>query len=99
MKKDEKLEYLPALLWGTDSAVQLLNLAENMFLYKYPMSMERVTTAYIKEASFSNKLGQNKGSAIVDLPPLTSGTIPDHLRQKLAAAVSSAYQSSLGMMS
>lgn len=57
--KAERLEYLPTLLRGNDSAARLLNLAGDMFLRSYPMKMERVTSACVREA---------KGSVIVDLP-------------------------------
>lgn len=67
--KAEKLEYLPTLLRGTDSAVQLLKLAGEMFLRSYPMDMERVTSAYVEERSSAGKPTSTKGSVIVDLPP------------------------------
>jgi acyl transferase domain-containing protein/NADPH:quinone reductase-like Zn-dependent oxidoreductase len=67
--KSQKIEYLPTLLRGADSAVQLLNLAGEMFLRSYPIDMERVTTTYIEEPSHSRKLTASKGSIIVDLPP------------------------------
>jgi acyl transferase domain-containing protein/NADPH:quinone reductase-like Zn-dependent oxidoreductase len=57
----ERLEYLPSLLRGTDSAVQLLKLAGEMFLRSYPLDMETVTSAYVPEWG-------EKGSVIVDLP-------------------------------
>lgn len=60
--KAEKLDYVPTLLRGQDSAVQLLKLAGEMYLRSYPLQMERVTVAYVSEA----KAG--KGSVIVDLP-------------------------------
>lgn len=60
----EKLEYLPTLLRGTDSAIQLLKLAGEMFLRSYPLAMERVTGAYVSES----KDNMAKGSVIVDLP-------------------------------
>lgn len=67
--KSEKLDYLPTLLRGADSAVQLLKLAGELFLRNYPMDMERVTSAYVEERSPKGKLTKAKGSVIVDLPP------------------------------
>ncbi|KAI2617417.1 putative polyketide synthase [Hypoxylon sp. NC1633] len=67
--KAEKLDYLPTLLRGTDSAIQLLKLAGEMFLRSYPMDMERVTSAYVEERSRRGKPTKTKGSVIVDLPP------------------------------
>ncbi|KAI1842798.1 hypothetical protein JX266_010974 [Neoarthrinium moseri] len=67
--KASKIDYLPTLLRGQDCAVQLLNLAGEMFLRSYPMDMERVTTAYVEETTGSGKLSTTKGSIIVDLPP------------------------------
>ncbi|TVY54903.1 Reducing polyketide synthase DEP5 [Lachnellula cervina] len=65
----QEVEYVPTLLRGTDSAVQLLNLAGELFLRAYPIDMERVTTAYLEETSRGGKLAAPKGSIIVDLPP------------------------------
>ncbi|TVY85299.1 Reducing polyketide synthase DEP5 [Lachnellula suecica] len=65
--KAEKLEYLPTLLRGTDSAAQILKLAGELFLRSYPIDMERVTA--IEETSPTGKLTATKGSIIVDLPP------------------------------
>ncbi|XXG97578.1 short-chain alcohol dehydrogenase [Hypoxylon texense] len=67
--KSEKLEYLPTLLRGTDSAVQLLKLAGEMFNRSYPLDMERVTSAYVEERSRKGKPTSTRGSVIVDLPP------------------------------
>ncbi|KAI5867271.1 KR domain-containing protein [Durotheca rogersii] len=64
-----KFEYLPTLLRGADSAVQLLSLAGEMFLRSYPMNKERVAHAYVDEPSHGGKLSTTKGSIIVDLPP------------------------------
>ncbi|KAK0635862.1 KR domain-containing protein [Bombardia bombarda] len=59
--KAEKLEYVPTLLRNTDSAVQLLKFAGELFLRSYPMKMERVTSAYVDAKG-------SKGNVIVDLP-------------------------------
>ncbi|KAK4240609.1 reducing polyketide synthase DEP5 [Achaetomium macrosporum] len=61
----EKLEYLPTLLRGADSAVQLLKLAGEMWLRSYPgLDMERAATAYVE----TGKLAPAP-AVIVDLPP------------------------------
>jgi NADPH:quinone reductase-like Zn-dependent oxidoreductase len=69
----EQLEYFPTLLRGTDCAIQLLNLAGELFLLGYPLDMERVAAAYVEEspsgASKTSKIQPTKGSIIVDLPP------------------------------
>ena len=67
VKSDKKLGYVPTLLRGKDCAVQLLNLAGEMFLRSYPIDMQRVTM--IEETSPTGKLVGTKGSIIVDLPP------------------------------
>ncbi|RYP59770.1 hypothetical protein DL771_010748 [Monosporascus sp. 5C6A] len=68
--KSEKLDYLPTLLRGTNSAIQLLKLAGEMFLRSYPMAMERVATAYTEHPSSSNgKMALTEPAVIVDLPP------------------------------
>ncbi|KAI1766894.1 putative polyketide synthase [Hypoxylon sp. FL1150] len=67
--KNEKLEYIPSLLRGSDSAVQLLKLAGEMFNRSYPLDMERVTSAYVEERSRKGKSISTRGSVIVDLPP------------------------------
>ncbi|KAI1387727.1 KR domain-containing protein [Hypoxylon trugodes] len=67
--KLQSVEYLPTLLRGADSAVQLLNLAGEIFLRSYPVDMERITTTYNEELSSGGKLTASKGSIIVDLPP------------------------------
>jgi acyl transferase domain-containing protein/NADPH:quinone reductase-like Zn-dependent oxidoreductase len=61
----EKLEYIPTLLRGTDSAVQLLKVAGEMFLRAYPLEMDQVATAYVESG---NKLAPAP-AIIVDLPP------------------------------
>jgi acyl transferase domain-containing protein/NADPH:quinone reductase-like Zn-dependent oxidoreductase len=65
--KHEKLEYVPTLLRGTDSAVQLLKVAGELFLRNYPLNMQRITS--IESVSASGKVVESKGSTIVDLPP------------------------------
>ncbi|KAK0726009.1 KR domain-containing protein [Lasiosphaeris hirsuta] len=70
--KAEKLDYLPTLLRGTDSAVQLLKFAGELFLRGYPLDMERVATAYAEHpsAAVSGKVGgPSEPAVIVDLPP------------------------------
>lgn len=67
IKSDKKLGYVPTLLRGKDCAVQVLNLAGEMFLRSYPIDMQRVTM--IEETSATGKLTGTKGSIIVDLPP------------------------------
>jgi malonyl CoA-acyl carrier protein transacylase/NADPH:quinone reductase-like Zn-dependent oxidoreductase len=62
----DKLEYLPTLLRGTDSASQLLRLAGDLFLRDYPLDTERITL--IEEHLPSGKVHHVKGSVIVDLP-------------------------------
>ena len=66
--KAEKLNYLPTLLRGTDSAVSLLKLAGELFLRNYPTDMKRIVTAYVEESG-GKYMGISKGSTIVDLPP------------------------------
>lgn len=61
----EKLQYLPTLIRGADSATKLLELAGELFLKDYPLDMERVTT--IEETLSGGKLHHRKGSFIVDL--------------------------------
>ncbi|KAH9209743.1 putative polyketide synthase [Leptodontidium sp. 2 PMI_412] len=66
----DKLEYLPSLLRGTDSAARLLHVAGELFLRGFPVDMERVVAAYVdEETSPSGKRVPAKGSIIVDLPP------------------------------
>ncbi|CAJ2505535.1 Uu.00g129290.m01.CDS01 [Anthostomella pinea] len=65
--KAEKLEYLPTLLRGTDSAVQLLKVAGELFLRNYPLDMQRVTM--VEETGPTGKVKGVSGSTIVDLPP------------------------------
>ena len=63
----ERLQYLPTLVRGTDSATKLLELAGELFLRDYPVDMERITL--IEEALPGGKIHNMKGSMIVDLPP------------------------------
>ncbi|KAI1381386.1 putative polyketide synthase [Hypoxylon crocopeplum] len=67
--KSEKLDYLPTLLRGTDSAVSMLKVAGELFLRGVRMDMERVTSAYVEERTPNGKPNKTKGSVIVDLPP------------------------------
>ncbi|KAJ5736904.1 uncharacterized protein N7483_002029 [Penicillium malachiteum] len=60
----EKLEYLPTLLRGSDSAAQLLKFAGELFLRDVDVNWERVISTYNKTGK-----GVTKGSTIVDLPP------------------------------
>lgn len=62
----EKIGYLPTLIRNTDSALQLLKLAGELFLRDYPIDTERITS--IEEALSGGKTGISKGSLIVDLP-------------------------------
>ncbi|CZS93691.1 hypothetical protein WAI453_001171 [Rhynchosporium graminicola] len=63
----EKLQYLPSLIRGTDSAFSLLKLAGELFLRDYSLDMERITA--VEESSPSGKTFCKTGSLIVDLPP------------------------------
>jgi len=62
----EKLQYLPTLVRGADSATKLLELAGELFLRDYPIDMERLTT--IEEALPGGKIHNMKGLFIADLP-------------------------------
>jgi len=62
----EKLQYLPTLIRGADSATKLLELAGELFLRDYPVDMERLTT--IEEALPGGKIHNMKGLFIADLP-------------------------------
>ena len=62
----EKLNYLPTLLRGEDSASQLLKLAGELFLRDYPLDMDRITA--LEEPLQSGKILSTKGSLLVDLP-------------------------------
>ena len=63
----EKLQYLPTLIRGADSASSLLKLAGELFLRDFPLYMERVTA--IEESSRGREASCRKGNLIVDLPP------------------------------
>ncbi|KAI4130694.1 MAG: hypothetical protein LQ338_001595 [Usnochroma carphineum] len=62
----EKLQYLPTMIRGADSAAKILELAGELFLRDYPIDIGRVTT--VEEALPGGKLHNTKGSLIVDLP-------------------------------
>lgn len=62
----EKLQYLPTLIRGADSATKLLELAGELFLRDYPVDMERLTT--IEEALPGGKIHNMRGLFIADLP-------------------------------
>lgn len=62
----EKLQYLPSMVRGADSAAKLLELAGQLFLRDYPLDMEKITT--IEETLPGGKIHNTKGSFIVDLP-------------------------------
>ncbi|KAI4118120.1 MAG: hypothetical protein LQ345_001759 [Seirophora villosa] len=62
----EKLQYLPTLSRGADSAAKLLELAGELFLRDYLIDMEKITT--VEEALPGGKIHNMKGSFIVDLP-------------------------------
>lgn len=64
--KFEKLQYLPTLIRGADSASSLLKIVGEPFLRDYPLDVERVTT--LEEPSGSGKIICNNGCLIVDLP-------------------------------
>jgi acyl transferase domain-containing protein len=61
-----KLQYLPTLLRGEDSAVSLLKTAGELFLRDYPLDMKRITA--IEETTTSGKILSKTGNFIVDLP-------------------------------
>lgn len=62
----ETIGYLPTLVRNTDSALQLLKLAGELFLRDYPLDTERITS--IEEPRPGGKTHISKGSVIVDLP-------------------------------
>ena len=62
----EKLQYLPSMVRGADSAAKLLELAGQLFLRDYPLDTEKITT--IEETLPGGKIHNTKGSFIVDLP-------------------------------
>ncbi|KAK4221309.1 putative polyketide synthase [Podospora fimiseda] len=63
----DNLDYLPSLVRGQKSAVQLLKLAGELFLRGYPINMDRVSTAYLDLDQKSTL--QSRPAIIVDLPP------------------------------
>ncbi|EFR04320.1 lovastatin nonaketide synthase [Nannizzia gypsea CBS 118893] len=65
--KFEKMQYLPSLIRGEDSAVSMLKLAGELFLRDYPLDLHRISA--IEERSMSGKVLQSTGGVIVDLPP------------------------------
>lgn len=58
----DKLDYLPTLLRGEDSAVRLLKVAGELWLRNYPLEVDSVVRAYTNDKA-------QKGATIVDLPP------------------------------
>jgi acyl transferase domain-containing protein/NADPH:quinone reductase-like Zn-dependent oxidoreductase len=66
--KAPKVEYVSTLLRGENSAVNLLNVAGELWLRNYPIDMERVTTAYVEDTSQDKYNHSGKGCTIVDLP-------------------------------
>lgn len=62
----EKLQYLPTLIRGADSASSLLKLAGELFLRDVPLDMERVTA--LEEQTRNGKISCKQGSLLVDLP-------------------------------
>ncbi|OIW31083.1 putative polyketide synthase [Coniochaeta ligniaria NRRL 30616] len=67
--KAEKLDYLPTLLRGQDSAVQLLKTAGELFLRNYRLDMGQVTWVETPAALGGGKATGTQGHTIVDLPP------------------------------
>lgn len=66
--KAEKLDYLPTLLRGQDSAVQLLKTAGELFLRNYRLDMGQVTWVETPTTLGGKAMG-TQGRTIVDLPP------------------------------
>lgn len=66
--KAVKLDYLPTLLRGQDSAVQLLKTAGELFLRNYRLDMGRVTWVETPSTPGAKASGA-QGRTIVDLPP------------------------------
>ena len=62
----DKIAYVPTLLRGENSAMQLLKVAGELFLRNYPFNIERVSM--IEEALPSGKIHLSKGQLLVDLP-------------------------------
>ncbi|KAL2831374.1 KR domain-containing protein [Aspergillus cavernicola] len=63
----EKLDYLPTLIRGTDSAAQLLKLVGELFLRSAVLNWKRVISEYNEKGVRSKSA--TKGSTIIDLPP------------------------------
>lgn len=66
--KAEKLDYVPKLLRGQDSAVQLLKTAGELFLRNYRLDMRQITWVETPTAVGAKARG-TQGHTIVDLPP------------------------------
>ncbi|KAH8890708.1 KR domain-containing protein [Thozetella sp. PMI_491] len=66
--KAEKLDYLPTLMRGQDSAVQLLKTAGELFLRNYRLDMGQVTWIEMPTMLGGKAMGA-QGRTIVDLPP------------------------------
>ena len=64
--KFDKIQYLPTLIRGADSASSLLTLAGELFLRNFPLDMERLTA--LEKSSGSGKITCENGCLIVDLP-------------------------------
>ncbi|KAH7309684.1 fatty acid synthase [Stachybotrys elegans] len=62
-----ELDYLPTMVRGEDSAMQMLKLAGELFLRDYPLDIDRVTS--IEETTSTGKVVCKRGDLIVDLPP------------------------------
>ncbi|KAK8037938.1 type I iterative polyketide synthase [Apiospora phragmitis] len=62
-----KMEYLPTLVRGEDSAARMLMLAGELFLRNYALDIDRVTS--VEETIDSGKVVYKRGNLIVDLPP------------------------------
>ncbi|KAK2749193.1 Type I Iterative PKS [Myotisia sp. PD_48] len=62
----DKLGYLPTLLRGQESSVQLLKVAGELFLRDYDLEMDRVTL--LEHALPGGKIKFERGQVLVDLP-------------------------------
>jgi acyl transferase domain-containing protein len=65
------LDYLPTMIRGEDSAMQMLKLAGELFLRDYPLDIDRVTS--IEETTSAGKVVFKRGDLLVDLPPYQWG--------------------------
>ncbi|CAH0024877.1 unnamed protein product [Clonostachys rhizophaga] len=65
------LDYLPTMVRGQDSAMQMLKLAGELFLRDYPLDIDRVTS--IEETTSAGKVVCRRGDLVVDLPPYQWG--------------------------